>query len=219
MGTDHRKLPRRRGDVLNAAIFRATLDELTEVGYAKLTMERIAERAGTGKASLYRRWPSRMELALDAVRHMVPDPASPPDTGTLRGDVLALLRNTAVVMDGPAGEAMRGLLSEALRERARLAELRRSSQGTGRTAMREVAHRAVDRGEIHPNAVTAHRLDVAHAMLRQYFLVNGAPIPDRVIVEIVDEVVIPLFTGGGPTAGGDQDATVESTVDSQESTS
>ncbi|MEU4744544.1 helix-turn-helix domain-containing protein, partial [Actinosynnema sp. NPDC023658] len=63
MTEDHRKQPRRRGEELNAAIYRATLEELAEVGYAKLTMERVAERARTGKAALYRRWSSRMELA------------------------------------------------------------------------------------------------------------------------------------------------------------
>jgi AcrR family transcriptional regulator len=108
MGGDHRKQPRRRGEALNAAIFRATLDELAEVGYAKLTMERVAERARTGKASLYRRWPSRMELAMDAVYHALPDPASPPDTGSLRGDLLALLRRNGELLAGPAGEALRG---------------------------------------------------------------------------------------------------------------
>ena len=74
--TDHRTRPRRRGDVLNSAIFEATLDELAEVGYAKLTMEGVAARAGASKASVYRRWPSRMELALDAVHHMAPDPTA-----------------------------------------------------------------------------------------------------------------------------------------------
>ncbi|WP_162795308.1 TetR/AcrR family transcriptional regulator, partial [Nonomuraea lactucae] len=104
MVTDHRKLPRRRGEALNAAIFQATLDELAETGYARLTMERVAERAGAGKASLYRRWPTRLELVMDAVYEVLPDPASTPDTGTLRGDVLAALRGAAEVLAGPAGE-------------------------------------------------------------------------------------------------------------------
>jgi AcrR family transcriptional regulator len=75
--TDHRTLPRRRGDVLNSAIFEATLDELAEVGYPKLTMERVAARAGASKASVYRRWPSRMELVLDAVHHLAACSAMP----------------------------------------------------------------------------------------------------------------------------------------------
>ncbi|MEU6998649.1 TetR/AcrR family transcriptional regulator [Nonomuraea sp. NPDC046570] len=193
MVTDHRKLPRRRGEALNAAIFQAALDELAEVGYAKLTMERVAERAGASKASLYRRWPSRMELAMDAVYHVMPDPSAPPDTGSLRGDLLALLRNNAELLAGPAGEAMRGLLSDALSDQTRTADLRRHSQGHSMKVMREIARRAIERGEMDAGAVTARRLEAGQALLRQHFLFNGVPIPDSVIVEIVDEVIVPLF--------------------------
>jgi AcrR family transcriptional regulator len=197
MASDHRKLPRRRGAELDAAILAATLDELAEVGYAKLTMERVAERAKTGKASVYRRWPSRMELVMDAVYHAMPDPDSPPDTGSLRGDLLALLRHNARLLAGPAGEAMRGLLGDALRDETRTDELRRYSHGAGRRTMAEIARRAVARGEISADAVTVRRLDVGQAMLRHQFLFHGVPIPDQVIVEIVDEVILPLFAGGG----------------------
>src|ERR687884_1519309 len=103
--TDHRKGPRRRGAALHRAIFEATLDELAEVGYAGLTMERIAERSRTSKASLYRRWPSRAELVADAVHSTHPDRNELPDTGDLRADVLALLRLAAGRIAGPAGEA------------------------------------------------------------------------------------------------------------------
>jgi hypothetical protein len=195
---DHRKLPRRRGDTLADAILAATLAELAEVGYARLTMERVAERAKASKASLYRRWSSRMELAVEAVYRALPDPASPPDTGSLRGDVLATLRANAQLLAGPAGEALRGLFSDALRDETRTAELRLYSQGSGRTAMREITRRAVARGEVGAAAVTPRRLDVAQAMLRQQFLFNGAPVPDHVIVEIVDEVVVPLFRATPP---------------------
>ena len=117
--------------MLNTAIFEAVLDELAEVGYARLTMERVAERAGASKASLYRRWPSRMELAIDAVHHLAPDPTGAPDTGSLRGDLLAWMRQTAGLLTGPAGEALRGLLGDALSDPSRTLELRRRSRGTG----------------------------------------------------------------------------------------
>jgi AcrR family transcriptional regulator len=191
--TNHRARSRRRGDVLNSAIYEAALDELAEVGYARLTMERVAERAGASKASLYRRWPSRMELAIDAVHHLAPDPASAPDTGSLRSDLLAWMRLAAGLLIGPGGEALRGLLGDALSDPARTLELRRHSRGTGHRAMQEITRRAVARGEIDATAVTSRRLDVALSMLRHTFLVTGAPIPDRVIVEIVDEVLLPLF--------------------------
>jgi AcrR family transcriptional regulator len=195
MTEDHRKQPRKRGDELNAAIYQATLAELAEVGYARLTMERVAERARTGKAALYRRWSSRMELAMDAVYHALPDLTATPDTGSLRGDLLAQLRRTADLLAGPAGEALRGLLGDVLRDPARTAELRRLSHGNSGKVMREIVRRAIERGEVDGDAVTPRRLDVPQAMLRQYFLFNGVPIPDEVITEIVDEVVVPLFLG------------------------
>jgi AcrR family transcriptional regulator len=182
--------------VLNAAIYRAVLDELAEVGYARLTMERVAERAGASKASLYRRWPSRMELAIEAVQDLAPDPTSGPDTGSLRGDLLAWMRQTGDLLAGPAGEALRGMLGDALSDPSRTLELRRRSRGTGHRTMQEITGRAVERGEIEAVAVTPRRLDVAESMLRHQFLVAGAPISDEVIVEIVDEVVVPIFRCG-----------------------
>ena len=184
--TDHRTRPRRRGEVLNSAIYQATLDELTEVGYARLTMERVAERAGASKASLYRRWASRMELALDAVHHLAPDPASAPDTGSLRGDLLSWMRLAGHLLDGPAGEALRGLLGDALSDPSRTLELRRRSRGTGHRAMQEITGRSVKRGEIDAAAVTPRRLDVGQSMLREQLLVSEAPIPDTMIMEMVD---------------------------------
>ncbi|WP_157248011.1 TetR/AcrR family transcriptional regulator [Nonomuraea typhae] len=193
MVTDHRKQPRRRGAALHAAIFQATLDELAEVGYAKLTMERVAERARTGKASLYRRWPTRIELVVAAVYSIMPTVSDTPDTGSLRGDMLAALRTVSAALAGPPGEAMRGLLSEALGDSERAATLRQSSQGMGRRVMTEVVRRAVDRGEIQASAVTLRRLDVGQALIRQYFLFDGTPIPDELIVEVVDEIMVPLL--------------------------
>jgi AcrR family transcriptional regulator len=195
--TDHRTRPRRRGDVLNSAIFEATLDELAEVGYAKLTMERVAARAGASKASVYRRWPSRMELALDAVHHLAPDPTDLPDTGSLRGDAIAFMRTAADLLAGPGGEALRGLLGDTLADPSRTLELRNHSRGTGHRIMQEITRRAVERGEINADAITPRRLDVAQAMLREQFLFHGPPIPDAAIVEIVEETVLPLFRQRG----------------------
>ncbi|MEV4287591.1 TetR/AcrR family transcriptional regulator [Nonomuraea bangladeshensis] len=196
MVTDHRKLPRRRGEALNAAIHRATLDELAESGYAGLTMERVAERAKTGKASLYRRWPSRLELVAEAVRTVLPTPESVPDTGELRGDLIAMLGQAARALSGPAGEALRGLLGEALSSGSQLGAMRRTSQGMGRKAMEEVVRRAVERGEVDPGVVTPRRLDAGHALLRHHFLFDGTPVPDELVVQIVDEVLVPLLTRG-----------------------
>jgi AcrR family transcriptional regulator len=102
MISDHRTLPRRRGPVLAEAILEAAIAELTEGGYANLTMERVAIKARASKASVYSRWPTRMELVMDVFYHLMPDPTSPPDTGTLRGDLIATFRQIrATALLGP----------------------------------------------------------------------------------------------------------------------
>ena len=192
---DHRTLPRRRGEQLEKAILEAAFAELGEVGYANLTIERVAARARTGKASVYRRWPSRADLVSDVFHSLLPDPEAPPDTGTLRGDLLATFRQTAAFLAGPAGEALRGLLADVLPDAARTAELRRRSNQTSARTLEVIAGRAVARGEIHETSVTPWRLQAGPALLRQQFLFEGPHRLDAAIPAIVDEVLIPLLSG------------------------
>jgi AcrR family transcriptional regulator len=195
---DHRKRPRRRGEALFAAIYQAVVDELAESGYAGLTMERVAERAQTGKASLYRRWPNRFELVIDTAYHFLPQSADVADTGSLRGDLLAMLRAVSASLAGPAGQAMRGLLSEVVRDAGQAAQVRARSRGNSATAMRDVLRRAADRGEADPTAITERQMEAGISMLRFHFLTHGAPIPEETIVGIVDEVMLPLLTHREP---------------------
>ncbi len=190
---DHRTLPRRRGHALDMAILNATIAEIDLSGYAGLSMERVAERARASKASLYRRWPSKVELVMAAIYGLLPDPAGAADTGTLRGDLLALYRSSAEMLAGPAGTAIRGLVSDALREPELAAQLRRYTRGRSVAAMQEVVRRALERGELLPGTITARQLEAGLSVMRFHFLTHGAPVPDQVIVEIVDEVVLPLL--------------------------
>src|SRR5262249_21349588 len=83
---------RRRGEELEAALLEAAWQELVEAGFARLTMESVAARAKTGVAVLYRRWPNKDDLVLAAIRHHgTTHPVDLPDTGSLRGDMIALL--------------------------------------------------------------------------------------------------------------------------------
>jgi AcrR family transcriptional regulator len=189
---DHRKGPRRRGEALIRAVFDATLAELTEFGYAGLRMERIAERAHTGKASLYRRWPSRADLVVDAIRNTIPDVSDLPDTGDLRQDLLAVLRHAATHLNGPAGEAIRGLMAETLSDPERTEKVRARITETRSKLIHAILHRAAQRGEVNPDALTPRVTSVAPALLGHHFLIHGAPIPDHILTEIIDEIVIPL---------------------------
>jgi AcrR family transcriptional regulator len=189
---DHRTRPRRRGAVLHTAILEAVLAELGEVGYARLSVERVAERAGASKASLYRRWPGKTELVMDAVYHALPDPQAPPDTGSLRGDLLALFRTVARQLAGAPGHGLRGLLSDALRDESRATRIRDYARGSSQRLVEELVRRAGERGELDAATATPRQMEAGHAVLRYHFLVNGT-IPDAVVVEIVDEVVLPLL--------------------------
>jgi AcrR family transcriptional regulator len=190
---DHRTRPRRRGRTLDAAILEATIAEIDQVGYHALRVERVAERARASKASLYRRWPSRVELVMDAVYNLLPDPAAAADTGSLRGDLLALFRSAAGMLAGPAGTAIRGLISDALRDPQLAAQLRTYTQGRSAAAMRDVVRQATGRGELTDGRLTDRQVEAGLSLMRFHFLTHDGPVSDDVIIEIVDEIVLPLF--------------------------
>lgn len=196
-GRDHRKQPRRRGAVLNSAIFDAVLAEIAESGYSALTMDRVAERAHASKASLYRRWPGRAALVLDAVYNAMPGPDAVPDTGSLRLDTLAVMRQAARLLEGTAGQALRGVLGEALQNPGVAAGVREFARGNANRTMQEILAKAVSRGECDPHLVTGFRIEAGPALLRQRFIFDSGPIDDDFLIGVVDQVVLPLF-GAGP---------------------
>lgn len=193
VAVDHRKGPRRRGDALYAAIFEATLEELTAVGYAELKMEHVAHRARASKGSLYRRWSRRAELVADAVHHTVPGCCEAPDTGSTREDILGCLRGFAQLLNGPSGEAVRGLMAETIRDAELMEVIRTRFVEPGVSLFLTVLQRGVARGEVRATALTTRIASVGPDLLRQYFLVHRSPIPDQVLIEIVDEVIMPLI--------------------------
>ncbi|WP_020433444.1 TetR/AcrR family transcriptional regulator, partial [Paenibacillus riograndensis] len=141
---------RRRGKELEAAILQAVREELKERGYSNLTMDGVAERSGTSKAVLYRRWANRAEIVLAAIRERVPLPLEEvPDYGNLRDDVCGVLRsmnqnNIEVMM-----KAFYGLVTEI--GAMPLASLI-FPEGRNNRTMTIVLQRAVDRGEISAEA-------------------------------------------------------------------
>ncbi|MFI6684025.1 TetR/AcrR family transcriptional regulator [Streptomyces sp. NPDC050485] len=196
---DHRKGPRRRGGELESAILAATLAELAEVGYPALTMERVAARARTGKAAVYRRWSSRAELVVDACKLGGVPHDTLPDTGALRTDVIALLGQLSTKMASPLGGILRGLLAEMARD-PELAGLIREHIHTagGPATIHAILERAVERGEIEPWVIATRRATVATDLLRNQFLLFGAPVDDEAITEIVDDVYLPLILAPAP---------------------
>ncbi len=195
---DHRKGPRRRGEDLEKAILTAALQELAEVGYAGLTMERVAARARTGKAAVYRRWSCRAELVVDACRLSGIADADLPDTGALRMDVIILLRQMSARMAGPLGGILRGLLAEMTRDPEFARLIRERVHPAGPSMIRAVLAQAVERGEVEPWVLDSRRASVATDLMRNQFLLFGAPIAEEVITDIVDDVYLPLVRSPAP---------------------
>jgi AcrR family transcriptional regulator len=191
---DHRTGPRKRGDELQQAIFAATLAELLEHGYPKLTMDRVAARARTSKASLYRRWSNKAALALDALIDGFPDGEDLPDTGELRGDLAAVLRRMAAVMTGTTGEVIRSILMDTTADPEAARSARALLIGRRHVPYLAVLRRWAERGEVRPDALTERVASVGPALLREHFFLHRTPTPDEVIDGIVDEVLLPLVS-------------------------
>lgn len=187
---------RRRGAELERAILLAAADELAESGYPGLTMERVAQRAGTNKNTIYRRWPNRAALGVAAYRHLAEDTLRPPDTGDLREDALALLRAINCGASSPAARILRGLLAGVSDDPDLLAQLHEQAGDGGTTAWLTLLDRAVARGEAPPESSHPRVATVALTLLRNEYLTRGlTTVDDDVLVEIVDEVYLPLIRG------------------------
>jgi AcrR family transcriptional regulator len=179
--------------VLVDDIHAATLAELAETGYANLSVERVATRARTSKAAIYRRWPRRADLVVAAIRPFGDDGDQPPDTGHVRSDLFAVLRAAADRLAGPVGEAARGIIAETLAD-PEATRAAREHLMNGRTQLiTAVLERAVQRGQAGPQALTPRLIGLAPTLLSAHFFMHGAPIPDDTIDEILDHVVMPLI--------------------------
>lgn len=203
MNTDSaggRARSRRRGAALEQAILDAAAAILAEAGYAAMTMDAVARRAGTNKNAIYRRWPNRAALGIAAYRQPAAAAADLPDTGELRGDMLELLRRANRTWSSPTGDVLRGLLAGARDDPELLDRLQQQAGDGGSAVWLTVLGRAVARGEAPPEALHPRVATSAVVLLRNEYVTRGVPnVPDHVLVEIVDEVFLPLVRGrGGP---------------------
>lgn len=179
---------RRRGAALEAAILQAAWAELADVGYQRLTMEAVAARAETGKQVLYRRWHNRAELVIAALRRNTGSIVdSIPNTGSLRGDVLAVLRHMAQRQHDVSPDTFHGLLAEA-------SELPPGFLTIMDGVMDTLLQRAADHGECDPATLSPRVISLPATLVRYEILITNEPIMDSTLVGIVDDVFLPLVT-------------------------
>jgi AcrR family transcriptional regulator len=197
---------RRRGAALEQALLDAAWEELKEVGYYNLTFDSVAARAGTSKAVLYRRWANRLELTQAAMRaHRPLLSGQTPDTGSLRGDVIAQLEGMMMGLNDLQPDIVWGMLMDAITDDARQAYIRetltndsqrtfllRRVRETNIAAMTAVLKQAEARGEVRLDAIPQRVITLPLDLARHELLLTGRPVTHEAISEIVDEMFLPL---------------------------
>ena len=176
-----------------AELLAVTLRLLQEHGYDRLTVDAVASAARASKATVYRRWPSKAELVLAAFIEGVRQVAVPPDTGTLRGDLLRL-GEICCEETRQLASTIRGVLVEVSRNPALNEVMQRQFIEERKALFRHVLQQAVDRGEIDASAITDELWDLLPGYLIFRSILPGRPPTRRTVQVLVDEVVMPSLT-------------------------
>ena len=183
----HRPPGRPRSADADRAILRATVDLLADEGYAGVTMEGVAAKAGVGKATVYRRWPSKSALVVDAISACRDVGWRPPDTGSARDDLLAFVRGFGdVLRSSDAGRVMPALVAELARSPELAATFRDGFVQPRRARVLEAVGRGVERGEVRPDVDAELVADAVVALLQHRFLVTGMEIDDDLPERVLD---------------------------------
>lgn len=183
-----------RAEAREQAILDAALELLMEVGYDRLSMDALAERAKAGKATIYRHWSGKAQIVAEAVRRLkMPSLAVPVDTGSLRGDLLGELQLMCDTMTTEDAAIVAGVMS-AMRTDAELAALVRSQViETKRGKFKAIIERAVGRGELPADSTADVVEEVMPAMLINRLVIQGEPLDEAFAVHMVDDIVLPLL--------------------------
>lgn len=187
-----------RGEAREQAILDAALELVMEVGYDRLSMDALAERAHASKATIYRKWSGKAQVVADAIRRRKSGPHAVADTGSLRQDLLETIGGMCVSLGGD--EALVAGVMSAMRTDPELAGLMRSHVLDGDSPMDVVVARAVARGELPPGTSGALVDEVAPAVVMLRLVFRGEPLDEEFLVHLVDEVVLPLLRQPPPTA-------------------
>ncbi|WP_209560069.1 TetR/AcrR family transcriptional regulator [Frigoribacterium sp. PvP032] len=190
------KLGRRRDPSRDADILQAAIDVLAETGYDGMTIEMVATRAKAGKATVYRRWASKSDLVIDAVACMkaAPGPGSVaelPDTGTLRGDLVAMIRPHSMQDNEKKLRVMAGIVS-LLADNPELAAAVNTAIVRPRVEVnRRLLQRAIDRGEIPADVDVDNLALLSPSMVAYRTIIMKQPVDRAFLLGLIDGVVLP----------------------------
>lgn len=183
---------RRRGEELDAAIRDAVLELLAANGPAGVTMEAVALAARTSKPVLYRRWPESASLLRDTLLRMATAAIPHEDTGSYRGDMLAILRGWAALFSGPDAPALQALISAMAHDKELAAAFREDVIGWRKKEMAALLSRGVARGDVRVDVPVEIARELGQSVLWHRLLITGDPITDDLVVQLVDEVLVPF---------------------------
>ncbi|MCK9893841.1 TetR/AcrR family transcriptional regulator [Frankia sp. AgB32] len=181
---------RPRDESRDLAIRAATLDLLAELGYDGVTMDRVAARARSGKATIYRRWPSKLAMVLDSIDAFAQERMPTPNTGSLRLDLLEFLVSFHEAIRSDRGRILAELISEMPRNPELRNALRRGLSAQRDASWRAIAEKAVARGELRAEVDGSLLTEIGTAVIVQRVLLTGDPVDRAFLETIVDEVLI-----------------------------
>lgn len=183
---------RRRGTTLDEAIMDAAWAELTEYGYSGLTLESVAKRAGTSRTVISRRWPTRNQLMIAAfARYLEQKPIEIPDLGSVRDEVMLLLSELSERAQPSMIRLMLDMMETLIDEGTNMAAVK-AQIVDNRSLMVGILQRGIARGEVDPNRLTPRVVSVASDLARHELMMTFAPLSEKTLQEIVDEVFLPL---------------------------
>ncbi|MGY1623192.1 TetR/AcrR family transcriptional regulator [Geodermatophilus sp. SYSU D00965] len=185
-----------RDGVIRAAILRL----LAEVGYGALTMDAVAAEAGVGKATIYRRWRTKQDLVVDTISDLNQFVAAPPDTGSIEGDLRAMMHVVAEATQSPAGAAIRSLLPAMQYQPALVEAFRNGPLAVWRRVYADMWARAEARGEVGPGLAQSVTAEATSALIVQRWLLTGEPVDDEYVDRVLEVVVMPLVENARPKA-------------------
>ncbi|WP_327587608.1 TetR/AcrR family transcriptional regulator [Nonomuraea sp. NBC_00507] len=196
--SEHNARTRRRGEELINAIHTAVLEEVAEVGVARLTMDGIGKRAATPRTTLYRRWSDPIEVLLDALYHLHPVEEPTPGADDLRGDLVRALRLMVDWALSPAGRAVASILTDPKGSpRVSQALFEQVFANRGGTFTSTVLRHYAERGHFPAELLTPVVADIGEALVTKRLIDTGTPPNDADLEAIVDQAILPAI-GLGP---------------------
>ena len=177
----------------DAAIRAALLRLLGEVGYGGLTMDALAEQAGVGKATIYRRWRTKQDLIVDSIADLGSVLNVPPDTGSLREDLRQFMHLIVEVTRSPIGAMLQSLLSAMHHHPELRAAYRAGPLTVWRNAYAQMWVRAEARGEVTPGLAESLTAETTSALIVQRWLLTDEPVDAEYADRVLDTVVMPLL--------------------------